>query len=146
MCRVACDMDRCTALGVEPKCVLGRCVFSDTCDESTVSCERVSPNCPAGQKAIVRNNCWVDCIDVRECNGITSCDDCASDQACVNAGELSFFSLNNIGLEHCFDIAPECNGTASCACMGSICQGISCGDNTQNASFPADIGCFCPTC
>jgi len=141
-CPAICDQTRCEALGVSAQCVLGRCVFDATCDQTSVTCERLPPVCPAGQQPIVRNTCFGECIDVRECRSVTSCGACADNQACLHWGVPS----GSWGW-HCFDMASECNGVPTCACMGeNVCNGVQCGDVDNNGSPLGHVGCYCNAC
>jgi len=140
-CDAACAEDRCAQLGVSAVCAHGRCVFDATCDDSKVTCKRTRPECPTGQQAIVQDGCWSDCVDARECDGVTSCDACTDDQACVAPGAMTPLGL------HCWDVPPACNGTASCECLGNDVCDFSCSDEPQPPDAGAiQLGCFCVLC
>lgn len=139
-CRAACEVDRCTELGVSAVCAQGRCIFDATCDDSEVTCERTPPECAPGTQAIVQGDCWGDCVDVRECRAVKSCEACDDDQACVAVGPM-------FPILQCWDVAPACDGTPTCECMGSdICAPFSCGDASSSPDDPVDLGCYCVVC
>jgi len=145
VCRAACEEDRCAQLGVSAVCAAGRCIFDATCDESVVTCELARPECPPGEQALVQGDCWGDCVDARECLGVTSCDACTGDQVCVSPG-IGWAPTPGSAYQ-CWDVAPECNGTPTCECMGdAICDPFSCSDSSQDETAPVAIGCFCVLC
>jgi len=146
VCRVACEEDRCTQLGVSAICAAGRCTFDATCDESVVTCGRAPPECPPGERALVQRDCWGDCVDARECRGVTSCDVCTGDQVCVSPTATGLAAPPGSTYQ-CWDVAPECNGTPTCECMGdAICDPFSCSDSSQDETGRVGIGCFCVLC
>jgi hypothetical protein len=94
-------------------CVLGRCVLNVSCDDSTVSCERSTPECPTGELPAVDGTCWVGgCAPASECSGVTACADCGAELACVVADSLS-------DTVHCVTPASGCQSDRSCSCLGS---------------------------
>lgn len=146
-CPADCAIDRCTTIDVTPVCLMGRCVFDETCDSMHQEiCTIVPPECGPGQQAIVRDGCFGECVDARDCRGVSSCDACAPGQACVGPGENGWGSTPHSYFQ-CWDVDPACDGAATCECMGlDLCSPIVCGDRTQQPTYPVDIGCFCPAC
>ena len=110
------------------------------CDSSNgkVTCKKATPVCPAGEVPLVENLCWGGCVPVQQCNTVTDCTKCnTKTEVCVTE------SFKGGPSHHCVAIAPDCNGKASCACMGdSVCTGSfdTCTDN------PNEILCGCTVC
>jgi hypothetical protein len=51
-------------------------------------------------------------------------------------GQACVFENGAVGVAHCVNVPTECNGDASCACMGRLCGGI-----TPCADLPNGIAC-----
>lgn len=138
-CGIVCDVDTCTAKGIDTAtavCAAGRCVTTASCDESTVTCDIPTPQCEAGQSPIVVGACYGGgCLPTLECRDVTSCASCAgANAACVVDSAFTQTS-------HCVD--PQGCNPADCACLGdSVCVGSfnACNDAVDH------IECGCPAC
>lgn len=146
-CAADCAIDRCTTMDVTPICMMGRCVFEENCDAMYQEvCTMVPPECGPGQQPIVRDGCFGECIDARDCRGVSSCDVCAPGQACVFPNEKAWGRSPMIYLQ-CWDVAPACDGVPTCECMGDeMCSPIWCREGTFLPNVPADFQCDCPFC
>ena len=143
ICKLGCTTKKCAALGVsatEVSCVAGRCVKGYDCDSSKVVCLTKAPNCPAGEVAQIKGNCWSGaCVPAGECTSVASCSDCTSAKyACVT------YVAKPAPVRHCVDIPLPCAG-ASCACFGpSVCTGSF--NICNDLSGIKGVTCGCPTC
>ncbi len=113
--------------GATSDCQVGRCVAAFTCDHTLVTCDQAEPDCPAGQTPIVNDQgCWGACVPATECASVATCDQCGPGDACVEVGGPN-------AATHCVAIPDECNGTATCACMGqSVCGNVTCADTNSS--------------
>lgn len=133
MCGQVCAQSSCMALGYTGSvdCIAGHCAAAFDCDAAKVACATPTPICQPGFVPEVKGLCWTNhCVPAKECAFVDDCAACTATQACVFYG-------GGIMHHYCVDVPPECNGTASCACMGqSICGNIPCG-GTGNQLFCA---------
>lgn len=145
----SCELEECFVLTCEAypfrsekkvACVAGRCVLNVSCDDRQVPCKRLEPECPKGQEAMVDKSgmCWTEkCLDVTQCSGVSSCDDCSTGQACVaymDEGGTTY---------HCVMNEEECRNDVSCQCLGqSVCilPYYECFESAENLS------CECTNC
>ncbi len=138
-CALNCLIDTCTSQGVDAMsaaCRAGQCVTLANCDDSTVTCDIPTPQCPAGQAPIVDGDCYAGgCMPVTQCSEVTSCANCDQpDLACVN-------NVSQLPSSHCVD-TQGCD-PADCACLGdAVCVGSFsvCNDGADG------IECVCPVC
>ncbi|HEX2871037.1 MAG TPA: hypothetical protein VHP33_07275 [Polyangiaceae bacterium] len=132
-CPGLCIQSACQARGLgaaQVTCIANRCVFDVSCDSSQVTCEALTPTCPAGQVPSVSGTCWGPCVPAHDCRAVTNCDDCAADQVCVRS-ELQLPST------HCVEVSASCLQQPSCECTNA-CH-FQCSDDNG-------IGCFCVSC
>ena len=139
---VVCQVGSCEARQTGARtaiCNLGRCVLDVSCDASKVTCERLPPQCPAGELPVVDRFCWAGgCVPASQCAGVTDCSQCGPELACVVADSLT-------DTFHCAAPAPSCPGDRSCACLGpSVCITPfgKCADSTPDRA----VHCSCSTC
>ncbi len=137
-CAIDCFIDQCASASIDKaRCAAGRRVTDASCDDSTVTCDIPTPQCGENQAPIVSGSCYAGgCLDVLECEVVTSCAVCAGvpGSACVRDVDFSTQT-------HCVDLAG-C-ASADCACLGdSVCIGSF---DLCNESVDG-IDCSCPTC
>jgi len=141
MCDLACEQSSCSALNlgeVSAACVFGHCEIADvSCDPATVACDALPPECQDGWLPSVVGGCWGGCIPAQHCDVVPDCGSCPDDETCIE------HSIGFGGLVYtCRPIAPECDGTPSCACMPGVCDrgADTCVDGKGT------ISCACPEC
>lgn len=136
-CPLTCFVSSCEAAGLPnppPLCAAGQCVAGFDC--SYASCFALPPVCEPGMVPSVVADCWGPCVPATECAAVASCDQCPIGTACVE--QVAFGTTL-----HCVAIPESCNGTPSCACMGSsVCVGEfdACIDGADS------ISCECTSC
>jgi|JI10StandDraft_1071094.scaffolds.fasta_scaffold99036_3 hypothetical protein len=128
-----CALDKCMDGGLMSPgaCVVGRCNAGFDCDSSHVACLTPTPQCPPGEVPSVKGACWGTCVSAAECAYVDACAACGPSQACVHYG-------GGVMKTYCVEIAPECGGKASCACMGqSLCNTVPCGEQNGELTCQA---------
>jgi hypothetical protein len=118
-CPIECKATACMSagLGQTVHCELGTCQLEEVdCNQMTIVCDSLPPNCEPGFLPSVGNNCWTgNCVPVEACNVVPSCDVCPEDQTCIE------LVAKGPGGFKCSPIAPECAGTPTCDCMPGVC-------------------------
>lgn len=121
VCEKTCLQSACAALGIVPiaRCELGMCELGEaSCDPSFVTCEQEPPVCPEGALPGVnpQTSCWTgECVPQEFCDVVAGgCDACEEGEVCVENVAQMVSSM-------CVPIPPDCNGTATCECMGEVC-------------------------
>lgn len=140
-CPKACLQSTCDALGLfdaEAQCQLGLCTFvPKSCNPALVSCDSIPPECFDGFAPEVEGECWSgECVPLQFCDVVPSCEVCGRAETCVAIeSQLGPWFA-------CEPIAPACEGTPSCACMGELCPPpyTTCADSGDGLS------CTCPNC
>lgn len=145
----ACLIPTCQSLGLGTpavQCNFGTCEVEEvSCNPMVVTCdpeENPAPDCPKGQAARVEGDCWTGaCIPVEFCDVVPSCEACGEDETCIGVVTQAGTSLS------CEPIAPSCDGTPNCECMGEVCEAPfdACSDELEPNSG-SEISCGCPTC
>jgi hypothetical protein len=139
ICTESCKQPMCDGKGISSNdvaCIAGRCVFSLSCDTSTVVCEMMTPQCEAGQTPSVKGACYGPCLPIGRCAAVTSCRECESaGLTCVK-----FETMNPS--YHCVLTPEDCGNDPTCECMG-VCNdgGLVCGAVTGT-----ELTCDCPDC
>jgi hypothetical protein len=118
---MACEQSSCSAQNLEDisaACVFGHCEIADVpCNPATVACDAAPPTCPEGMLPQVVDGCWGSCIPAAICDVVPDCAACPDDETCVE------HSVGFAGVIYtCEPIAPDCDGTPSCACMPGVCD------------------------
>ena len=140
VCNIKCKAAMCTTQqlqGSMAQCEVGRCVAGFDCRWANVTCKKLQPQCKPGETNSVIGTCWGPCVPATQCEFVSTCKQCDTNQACVNK------QAKIGGGRHCVALPKECNGTATCACMGkSVClkPHDTCSDKA------GEITCSCPTC
>ena len=86
-------------------------------------------------------NCYLGtCAPESECAAVAGCGSCAG------AGEACVTYETQLGNQHhCVAIPPECNGAATCGCLGAA-SCLSPYRSCQEYSGIKGVICSCPTC
>jgi hypothetical protein len=117
-CGGGCGMDVCEQLGLDTAvCTDGFCeVAGFSCDQTTVSCDGLPPDCDDGWLPQVEDGCWTgECLPVEWCDWVPDCDACPDDQECVivQADDCDHFD--------CVAPIEECGfGPPTCDCFGAV--------------------------
>lgn len=88
----SCDPNRSCVMSVcaqyqgldRARCSAGRCVLGFDC-AGPVMCKRLPPVCPLGQVPQVKNGCYGECVDARQCVTVAACAACRPGDSCVRA-------------------------------------------------------------
>jgi hypothetical protein len=117
-CGGGCGMDVCEQLGLDTAvCTGGFCeVAGFSCDQTTVSCDGLPPDCDDGALPQVEGGCWTgECLPVEWCDWVPDCAACPDDQVCV--------IVATDDCDHFDCVAPieECGlGPPTCDCFGAV--------------------------
>jgi len=132
-----CLTDQCSAKHVsQARCAAGQCILGYDCDASTVFCNALPPECPAGQLPSVENGCWGPCVPADQCLSVPDCFGCPSGTVCVVYDAWT-------SSHHC--ITPPAGCATSCECLGKLV----CVDGFDACAEMDDgsaVHCSCPAC
>lgn len=116
-CGGGCGQSVCEQIGADSAvCSSGVCqVLGGSCDQTTVTCDRAVPACPAGELPQVVDECYTgQCLPVEHCDWVPDCSFCPGGEVCV------ITRTDECDQHACIPAIPKCGGAPSCGCEGAI--------------------------
>ncbi|MCH9688001.1 MAG: hypothetical protein K0V04_41610 [Deltaproteobacteria bacterium] len=116
-CGGGCGQTVCEQLGVDTAvCDDGVCrVQGLSCDQTAVTCNSPTPDCPDGELPQVQDGCFTgSCLPVEHCDWVPDCAACPQDEVCV------ITQTDDCDQHACTPPIPKCGPQPTCNCLGSV--------------------------